>query len=111
MKNKIIGHVFIQADLKPLNRQILGFVFAVFSIIAVLFVVIHFLCNRLHRTIVEPLSTLTKAMELVSEDQNFSVRVLRYNDDEVGILIGGFNHMLTQIHKRDEYCVTIILAA
>lgn len=102
LKDNTVGYVFLRADLTSINKRIYWFIGGIFLVINVLFVLVHFLCKPLHSTIVKPLTTLTKAVESVSEEQNFTLRISKYNQDEVGILISGFNDMLAQIQKRED---------
>ena len=48
-----------------------------------------------------PILTLRQAMQKVSEQRDYSVRVPHTTDDELGALTDGFNDMLAQIQIRD----------
>jgi len=57
---------------------------------------------RLQRFILAPVHHLTSVTRTFSRNRNYSVRARRFRDDEVGILIDGFNDMLAEIevHER-----------
>jgi signal transduction histidine kinase/DNA-binding response OmpR family regulator len=57
--------------------------------------------TRLQRRISEPIASLASAMDQVSEQQEFSLRIGAGEDDEMGRLIAGFNDMLADIDDRD----------
>jgi signal transduction histidine kinase/DNA-binding response OmpR family regulator len=57
--------------------------------------------TRLRRRIVAPVRVLATAMGQVAGSQDYSLRVARTTDDEVGVLFDGFNEMLGQIRARD----------
>ena len=59
------------------------------------------LSSQLQRAISEPIKKLADTTRAVSVDRNYSVRAEKQNEDEVGQLIQGFNHMLDQIQLRD----------
>ncbi|MQA30895.1 MAG: response regulator [Luteitalea sp.] len=96
-----IGSVYIESGLGELNerlRRLIGIITAVlFGTIGVAFV----LSSRLQRIISAPILRLTEVTGMVSRDRNYDVRVERQGHDEVGILIDGFNEMLSEIQKRD----------
>ena len=60
------------------------------------------LSRKLQRIISDPLARLAGAMREVSQGQNYSVRVERPGNDEIGTLTDGFNAMLSQIQLRDQ---------
>jgi light-regulated signal transduction histidine kinase (bacteriophytochrome)/HAMP domain-containing protein len=55
----------------------------------------------LQRSVSGPILELAGLAEAVSADQDYSVRAERRSDDEIGILVQGFNEMLGQIQRRD----------
>ncbi len=55
----------------------------------------------LQRVLTEPLLQLSQAMETVTHDRDYSIRVTKLGADEVGILSDGFNSMLAEIQQRD----------
>jgi two-component system, sensor histidine kinase len=48
-----------------------------------------------------PILRLRQAMSGIADTRDYTVQVLRTNDDELGALVDGFNDMLQQIHQRD----------
>lgn len=102
LNGKIIGYGFVRADLGPLKVRILWFVLLLLGLIILLFISIQIISQRLHKTIADPVTDLTRTMERVSEDQDYALRVQKTTGDEIGTLILGFNDMLAQIQKREE---------
>ncbi len=56
---------------------------------------------RLQRLVSDPILKLAEAAGQVSAGGDYSVRVAKQSDDEVGRLCDGFNEMLEQIQRRD----------
>jgi two-component system, sensor histidine kinase and response regulator len=54
------------------------------------------------RLISKPIRYLTQKMEIVSQRQDYQVRVQSWNNDELGLLFDCFNEMLAEISVRDE---------
>jgi two-component system, sensor histidine kinase and response regulator len=61
----------------------------------------HWLAARLQHQISAPIVNLAHTMKRVSAEENYSLRVERTSQDEIGSLIDGFNQMLGQIRHRD----------
>lgn len=55
----------------------------------------------LQKIISEPMDHLAEVMKKVSNKQDYSIRGIRYTDDEIGELTDFLNQMLTQIESRD----------
>jgi two-component system, sensor histidine kinase and response regulator len=65
------------------------------------FVLACWLVARLQRGISAPIVSLARTMQRVTAEQDYSLRVERSAEDEVGALMEGFNQMLEQIRQRD----------
>ena len=61
----------------------------------------YWLAARLQEQISGPIVNLAHTMQRVSSEEDYSLRVERNSQDEVGSLIDGFNQMLGQIRHRD----------
>src|ERR1700730_7517091 len=62
-----------------------------------------FVAWRFERAITHPLRRLLEAMEEVRREQRYDVRVADSSNREIGMLVDGFNAMLTDIRDRDEH--------
>ena len=56
---------------------------------------------QLQRSISRPLTSLTKAMTSIGERHDYSVALEAATNDEVGLLVDGFNSMMSDIRERD----------
>lgn len=54
------------------------------------------------RSVSEPILELAQAASLIAEQNDFAVRAQSRASDEVGVLVGAFNHMLDGLQRRDE---------
>jgi signal transduction histidine kinase/CheY-like chemotaxis protein len=96
-----IGTLYLQSDMQDLRLR-----FGEYARIVVIFMlasalVALLLSSRLQRPISGPIMELADTARAVSADRDYSVRVPRRCNDEIGTLIDGFNEMLTQIQRRD----------
>ena len=55
----------------------------------------------MQRFISQPIQKLAEASQAVAANKNYSVRVPKHAEDELGELVDGYNEMLAQIEARD----------
>ncbi len=100
-KGDVVGTVYIVSDMQALYSRlerygaIAGGVFGVTMLIALA------LSARLQRLVSDPILRLVHTTRAVARDKDYSIRVARHSEDEIGELIDGFNEMLTEIQQRD----------
>jgi len=96
-----IGTVYIKADLQEMQDRLERFVGIVVLFVLVSSLVAFLVGSRLREVISTPILHLAQTMRLVSQEKNYSTRAQKQSEDELGVLIEGFNEMLTQIQDRD----------
>jgi EAL domain-containing protein (putative c-di-GMP-specific phosphodiesterase class I)/signal transduction histidine kinase/CheY-like chemotaxis protein len=94
-----INMVSDTADLWPRLRSTLWL--TLFGSVAALAVGL-LIAWRFQRAITHPLRRLLEAMQEVRRDHRYDVRVEEATDHEIGLLVDGFNAMLSDIRDRDE---------
>jgi len=96
-----LGAIYLRSDTTELvARQqqyivILGLVTMGSLVVAML------LASRLQKVISRPILHLADVETRVSREKDYSVRAVKEAEDELGLLIDGFNDMLGQIQSRD----------
>ena len=101
LDEKTIGYIVLRTDLTGLKVNIQLFVAIISCFSLILFALGILICSRLNQTIIGPVTRLADTMQEVQHTQNFDVRMVKPRNDEIGVLIDGFNSMLAQIGKRD----------
>jgi signal transduction histidine kinase len=102
LDGEIIGAVNLEYDLHEIKSRKLEFL--VMGVIVLLgsLTLAFLLSAKLQKIITEPIALLTQTMKDISANKRYSVRVKNESNDEIGVLIDGFNDMLSQIENRDE---------
>ena len=101
LEDDMIGTIFIQSDLSEIRSrlkqsgQIIAIIISVALVIAIL------LSFLLQRIISAPILKLAQTAKIISQKKDYSVRAEKKSQDEIGILIDGFNEMLSEIQVRD----------
>ena len=96
-----IGTVFVRSDLRELTSRIAKYVIAVLGVFLAASGLALLFASRLQRFISAPIQHLADTAKVVSEQKNYSVRAVKTGQDELGLLMDGFNNMLEQIQMRD----------
>jgi signal transduction histidine kinase/CheY-like chemotaxis protein len=100
-EGSVIGFVKVLMPIKAVYPNGLSYALALIAAGACAIYVTHWLAARLQRQISGPIVNLAHTMQRVSTEQDYSLRVERNAEDEIGALIDGFNQMLAQIRHRD----------
>jgi two-component system sensor histidine kinase/response regulator len=97
-----IGSVYLEADMSQFHDRVLihSLTIIVSFIIAGLLALT--LSKRLQGLISTPILNLVGTVERISKKGDYSLRVSKSTDDELGLLMSGFNDMLAQIERRDQ---------
>ena len=103
-----LGTLKVRVDLAPLHQRIYAYGIATLFSLAFSFVLAYLLSNRLQRTVTTPISNLANAFQEVSETKDYSRRVERTTNDEIGELAEGFNFMLEIIDDRDKEMESLV---
>jgi len=96
-----VGTVTVRSDLSELavrrarTLQIAGGIYVGAAFLALL------LASLFQRAITKPIHRLLRAEKRVSREKDYSLRVEKNANDEIGLLIDGFNEMLSEIRSRD----------
>ena len=96
-----VGSIHVRSDLERLDqivsiqKQLLG-VIVFFALL-----VAYGLATGLKRWISKPIDEMAETMQQVSRANDYSLRAKKQTEDELGMLVDGFNNMLGQIQTRD----------
>jgi TMAO reductase system sensor TorS len=98
---KVLGSVLITAPLGSIYPDWQGYLLMTAAAIAAAVFSSYWLAARFQQQISGPIVNLAQTMQRVSLEEDYTLRVERCTQDEIGALIDGFNQMLSQIRQRD----------
>jgi PAS domain S-box-containing protein len=101
-EGKKTGTLYLRLSSYEVRERLRNNLVVIITILLILLVSVYFIANRLQRFISKPILDLAEIAGKVSKDQNFSVRLRYEGTDEVGVLYKQFNHLLSQISKRQK---------
>src|SRR3972149_5082228 len=92
-----VGTIYLHATLDQVRQQLAHYAEIVLVVLTMSFGTSYLLVSRLQRGISGPILALARTTEQISTNQDYSIRVAKTSDDELGTLYDEFNHMLEQV--------------
>lgn len=99
-ENKKYGTLHLKVSNILLKEKIRDSLFAIMMLILALVILSYIFANRLQRFISGPILNLASVSRRISVDKDYSIRVEKRGEDEIGTLYDEFNYMLGQINLR-----------
>ena len=99
-EGKKYGTVYLKSSTSLLDDKIRNYLATMFLLLAVIILFSFLVANKLQKVLSKPILKLAETTDLVSENNDYSLRLEKYGNDEIGILYDGFNEMLKQIEIR-----------
>ena len=96
-----IGTLFLTSETKEIQQLVRGSVIVFGLIVLAACLGAYVLAVRLRHAIADPVLQLAWTAKLVTSTQDYAIRASKESEDEVGVLIDGFNSMLAQVQARD----------
>ncbi len=97
-----VGTVVLRSDLQYLYDQMqFQLMIAMIAILLAMAMAVA-LSSRLQRVITGPIMHLVQSMKSVTRDNDYAIRAKKTGDDELGVLVDGFNGMLAEIETSQD---------
>ncbi len=96
-----IGIIYLRVSTAKLYDGLINHLISMVVIAVVMMIIVYLLAVKMQKFISQPILTLAALTEQISRDVDYSVRVTRSGDDEIGTLYDSFNNMLEQIQLRE----------
>jgi signal transduction histidine kinase/DNA-binding response OmpR family regulator len=100
-ESKKVGTIYLVSTMDALAARVRRYAGVVLIVILGASLAALALSLGLQGSITRPLLHLVQIETIVSTEKNYSLRAVKECDDELGLLIDGFNEMLQQIQNRD----------
>lgn len=99
-KNEYLGSLYIRATVEPLTEKINQYLYTVITVMVGLFLFAYFLAVKMQKFISDPVLNLADVTKQISERDDYTVRVIKTGEDEIGSLYDNFNNMIESIERR-----------
>ena len=101
LDESLVGFIYIKASLSEIDERLIDYI----TFVGIIFVITSFLAFllavRLQKLITSPIQDLSVASKNVYSKKDYSIRVKKTTNDEIGRLVDYFNDMLSGIEDRD----------
>lgn len=97
-----VGTIIIQANLAAVRKQLASYAGIIAVVMLVAFAAAQLLALPLQRAISRPILALAKTAERVSSEHDYTIRVEKQGNDEIGGLYDQFNRMLAQVEAGEK---------
>jgi signal transduction histidine kinase len=101
LAGETIGRLRLMSDTADLAPRLLATLWTTLAGLGIALALGLVVALRLQAAITRPLTALTKTMAKVTADHDYSASLVATTHDEVGVLVNGFNSMLSGIRERD----------
>lgn len=101
VNDEILGHVYLRASLQELDALWKKFLLFSAAILAVALLIALLLASALQRVVSGPLERLKKTAKTISEQKNYTLRVVQESNDELGDLTRAFNEMIATVDTQN----------
>ncbi|MCF7918551.1 MAG: PAS domain S-box protein [Candidatus Cloacimonetes bacterium] len=98
--DQFYGTIYLRVSTIELYHNINKFVLMLLLLLIVLVIILYLIASRLEKIISTPILNLAKATKMISEGEGYLLKVQKKGNDEIGILIDGFNNMMDQIQEK-----------
>jgi len=96
-----VGSIAIVSDLSVLHAALWQYIEISAAVLLISILTAFVVSSRVLRVITAPILQLAALTGRVSAKEDYSLRAVARGNDEVGVLVGGFNRMLEHIQQRD----------
>jgi diguanylate cyclase (GGDEF)-like protein/PAS domain S-box-containing protein len=95
------GTVYIHADFEAAYWRKIQFVGILFLVLMGVSILTFFLSAPLLKLISAPISKLVKAAKAISASHDYSLRAIKVNKDELGVLVDAFNDLIETVETQN----------
>ena len=100
-ENEWIGSIYLRVSLNELNDNVNNFILWMFLIILLVTIIITLLASSFQKIISKPILDLANLTVEISRTSDYSMRIHKKSNDEIGVLYDGFNSMLEVIVRNE----------
>ncbi len=96
------GTVYIYADFSDLFLKKIQFIGGLFLVLVGSSILAFFLTAPLLRLISSPIKKLLETVKTISDTKNYSLRAVKVNHDELGVLVDAFNDLISIVETQNQ---------
>ena len=99
---KMLGTVYIHADFTQAYWRKIQFTGLLFLVLVGVSILTFFLSAPLLRLISSPIKKLVNTVKAISDTKDYSLRAVKVNNDELGVLVDAFNGLIGTVEAQNQ---------
>jgi len=99
-ENELIGFICIESDLKYIENTVFQYGLIALAVLLIAGIIALLISNLFQRVISVPIIKLAEFTKSISRSRDYSSRMEKQSEDEIGQLVEAYNEMLSQIQIR-----------
>lgn len=99
--NKLIGYLVIGRNINDYHQQLQRTILTNSIIAGIILIISFFIGFQLQKIVSRPIIKLSSIVQKITKSKDFSLRINKRGNDEIGILIEAFNEMLNTIENQN----------
>ena len=100
-KDEVIGYIFLDRDLKDYELRFSNFIWVLLVITLASLVFAFLISTQIQKIISGPIRYLSSNVKHITTNKDFSIRIKKKGNDELGKLMEGVNQMLSNIETQN----------
>lgn len=101
LDDKRLGTLYLQYNMSVMYERMGSYALIIAVVLLLSFVLAYILVRFLKKSISVPILSLADTANIIHGRKDYTVRAVKWGNDEVGTLTDAFNQMLDQIHHQD----------
>jgi len=101
-----LGTLYLKSDMGAMYERFQRYGTIVILVIALSFFLAYLLSKSLQKRISKPILALAETAKAISDLHDYSVRAIKFDEDELGLLTDAFNQMLIQIQEQNREIIS-----
>ena len=101
LNDTTLASLMVEADMAPVWSNLIAQWLVKFAVLSTIFLVSYLTLRKTSNYVLGPIQRLAKAIRNIIDSGDYSLRVEKTSDDELGDLTSEFNLMLSHIEDRD----------
>jgi Bacteriophytochrome (light-regulated signal transduction histidine kinase) len=101
LEEKRLGTLYLQYNMSAMYERLGSYALIIAVVMLLSFILAYILVRFLKKSISVPILSLADTANIIYNRKDYTVRAVKFGNDEMGTLTDAFNQMLEQIHHQD----------
>ncbi len=100
-----LGLILIQTELFKLRQMMINQALIILGIFILSIILAYILSTKLQKLVTDPINKLVATTQKIAGTKDYSIFAVRETEDELGLLVDSFNHMIMEIKSSTDQLI------